>query len=123
MRSTPLLLSGLAILAVVFSIMAIARARTDRRHVAHLRALADRALSETKISSSNPRFRFDGSTCHVERREETGGVRGLFQSTADFGVTIHATNPDGERFLFKWFSKSDKPFVKHLPPCSDTAAS
>jgi hypothetical protein len=88
--------------------------RRDQDHLARLRQLANEAFAECIVESPDPKYMFSGRSATVERREEVGGVRGLFESTADFSVTVYALNSQGERFLFKWFSKSPKPFVKHL---------
>lgn len=91
------------------------RHTADRRHVRELQESANRAFRSTVITAGEARFGFNGATAVVERREETGGVRGILQSTADLGVTIYAQNEFGEKFIFKWFSKSNHaPVVKHM---------
>jgi hypothetical protein len=88
----------------------------DRRHIRELQARATRDFLNIEFMSQDSRCALRGATALVERREETGGVRGLFAGTADFSVTIYARNEYGERFLFKWTSNSERaPFVKHLP--------
>ena len=77
--------------------------------------MADRSFRDCVIAGPDPRLCFSGSAALVTRREETGGVRGILERTADFSVTLHATNQFGEKFLFKWFSKSPKPYIKHVP--------
>ena len=76
---------------------------------------ATHSFQRVKIESTDERYRFVGSTAVVERREETGGSRGLLESKASLAVTIYARNEFEERFLFKWDSRSKHPpFVKHL---------
>jgi len=99
-------LTALALAALVVLLISLGRLKRERPHLDELRAIAHRQFLECTVHSSDPRFAFVGSAATVERREETGGVRGLFELTADLAVTIYATNPYGERFLFKWFSKS-----------------
>jgi len=108
---TPLLLARL----VVSLIAIFLRHRADLNHIATLRAMADRSFRECVIAGPDPRLCFTGNAALVTRREETGGVRGIFERTAEFSVTLHATNQFGEKFLFKWFSKSSKPYIKHVP--------
>lgn len=105
----------LAVAGVAASFAGLLRHPRDRQHIAQLQSEATSAFRQTVVTAANPRFSFDGSEATVLRREETGGVRGIFERTADFAVTIYAENPQGERFVFKWFSKSPKPFIKHLP--------
>jgi hypothetical protein len=91
------------------------RHAADRRHVRELQESANRAFRSTVITAGEARLGFNGVTAVVERREEVGGVRGIFETTANLGVTIYARNEFGEQFLFKWLSKSNHaPFVKHL---------
>jgi hypothetical protein len=73
------------------------------------------SFQAVRVGSSNERYCFLGSTAIVERREETGGLRGILENRASLTVTIYARNEFDERFLFKWHSKSEHaPFVKHL---------
>lgn len=109
-RELAFLLFVLAFVGTVY------RYGTDKRHVRKLQQEATRAFESTTIESKDERFRLVGSTAIVERREETGGARGILEKTADFAVTIYAHNEFGEEFIFKWHSKSaHRPFVKHLP--------
>lgn len=88
----------------------------DRRHIRELQARATRDFLNLEIMSQDSRYALKGATAVVERREETGGARGLLSEAADFAVTIYACNEYGERFFFKWVSNSKHgPFVKHLP--------
>ena len=88
----------------------------DRRHLRKLRNEATDAIKSLLVESNNPRLRLDGATATLERREETGGVRGIFEKIADFDVKVYLRNEFGERFLVMWHSKSaQRPFVKHLP--------
>jgi len=91
------------------------RFRRDQAHLAELKRAATRAFDECVVHSSDPRFAFAGKSANIQRREESGGQRGVLQKTAEFYVTIYASNPHGECFVFKWSSKAAKPFVKHLP--------
>jgi hypothetical protein len=93
-----LVLGGIALAGVFW------RHAADRRHIRELQESASRAFRSTVINAGETRLGFNGVTAVVERREEVGSVRGIFEKTADLGVTI-----------FKWFSKSSHaPFVKHL---------
>jgi hypothetical protein len=104
-----LVLGGIALAGVFW------RHAADRRHIRELQESASRAFRSTVINAGETRLGFNGVTAVVERREEVGSVRGIFEKTADLGVTIYARNEFGEQFLFKWFSKSSHaPFVKHL---------
>ncbi len=89
--------------------------RKEKAHVRDLQLRATRAFRESKVKSTDQRYEFSGDDATIVGREETGGSRGVFEHTADFAVTIYALNPHGESFLFKWCSKSAKPFIKHLP--------
>lgn len=100
---------------VAAGLAALLRHPKDRQHIAQLQSEATSAFRQTVVTAANPQFSFDGNEATVLRREETGGMRGIFERTADFAVTIYAENPQGEQFVFKWFSKSPKPFIKHLP--------
>jgi hypothetical protein len=91
------------------------RFRADRSHVAALRERALREFGEYKISSVTPELSFSGKAAKVLSTEEVGGARGLFQRTADYSLTVYAQSEHGEVFMYKWFSKSERPFVKHLP--------
>ncbi|MCE2970352.1 MAG: hypothetical protein LW847_09080 [Burkholderiales bacterium] len=65
--------------------------------------------------SSDRRFWLDGANATIDRVEETGGVRGLFERNADLTVTAYLRNETGERFLVIWHAKSEgKPYVQHL---------
>ena len=108
-REFILVLFGIALAGVLW------RHAADRRHVRKLKESANRAFLSTVITAGEARLGINGVTAVVERREEVGGVRGIFENTADLGVTIYARNEFGEQFLFKWFSKSNHaPFNKHL---------
>jgi hypothetical protein len=92
------------------------RHSADRKHVRKLQQDATQAFAAIAIGSQEIRYRLNGSTAVVERRQETGGLRGIFSSTADLTVEIYARNEHGERFLFRWNSGSrSAPYVKHLP--------
>ena len=91
------------------------RAVADRRHLRGLQLKATEALKNLRVEASDPKLRLIGATATIERREETGGARGIFDRTADLGVSAYLQNEHGERFLFKWHSKSARgPYVKHL---------
>lgn len=105
----------LAAAGVAAGLAGLLRHPRDRNHIAQLQSKATSAFRQTVVTAANPQFSFDGNEATVLRREETGGMRGIFERTADFAVTIYAENPQGEQFAFKWFSKSPKPFIKHLP--------
>lgn len=106
----------LIFLFVVVAIVGIfIRAAADRRHFHSLRREATQSLQDLRIEASDPRFSLIGTTATIENREETGGGRGIFDRTGDLGVTVYLRNEHGERFLFKWHSKSATgPYVKHL---------
>ena len=92
------------------------RYKADRLHIRELQSRATQAFHAMKVESLDARYELKGETAIIERREETGGARGLLSNTADMAVTIYAQNIHGERFMFKWFSNSaHAPFVKHLP--------
>ena len=74
-----------------------------------------REFGESAINSAQPELSFSGRAATVLRTEEVGGARGLFQRTANYSVTVYAQSEHGEVFMYKWFSKAEKPFVKHLP--------
>lgn len=105
---------ALALTLLVLGIVSLSSYRREKRHLANLRALADKAFREVHVSSPEERFVFRGCEAVVQKREETGGPRGVFERTAAVSVSIWATNKHGELFLFKWFSKSPKPYIKHL---------
>ena len=107
------LLAGIVLL-VVLSVIFI-RYRRDKAHLVELRRSADEEFRRCFVGADDPRFSFSGNEAAIQRQEEVGGVRGVLEAQADFSVTIYAKNPYGEVFMFKWFSKSEKPFVKHLP--------
>ncbi len=96
-------------------VAAYVRFRADRSHVAALRERALREFGECAINSAQPALSFSGKAAKVLRTEEVGGARGLFQRTADYSLTVYAESEHGEVFMYKWFSKSEKPFIKHLP--------
>lgn len=81
------------------------RHAVDRKHIRELQQEATNAFVALSLESKEERFRLVGSTAVVERREETGGVRGIFGGTADLAVTIYACNEFGETFLFKNLEK------------------
>jgi hypothetical protein len=96
------------------------RHTADLKHLRDLQQAATRAFAGLVYESKEDRYRLVGSEAVVDRREETGGSRGLFESTASLSVTIYAHNDYGERFIFKWHSKSkQQPFVNHLPKHSE----
>jgi hypothetical protein len=107
---------------LVFLLLVIAfvgvfwRHAADRKHVRGLQQEATRAFESLVVKSVDERYQLIGAKATVERREETGGGRGIFESTASLAVTIYAHNEFGESFIFKWHSQSKyQPFVKHLP--------
>ena len=105
------LLLGALLVAVLLGVRLVA----DRRHARELRESAAAAVWQLRVESPEPRYSIVGSTATVERREEVGGVRGIFEKVADYSVTVHLVNEYGERFLVKWHSKSKTaPYVKHL---------
>lgn len=89
--------------------------RRDRRHLLKLRSCADKAFSELVVASTEERLVFRGCEAVVQKREETGGLRGVFEHPASLSVSIWATNKHGELFLFRWFSKSPTPYFRHFP--------
>jgi len=107
----------LVFLLFVIALVAIfCRYAADRRHVRELQQEATRAFEGLVLKSADDRYQLLGSKAIVERREETGGIRGILESTASLAVTIYARNEHGEKFVFMWHSKSrHQPFVKHLP--------
>ncbi len=108
-RDLVFLLFVLAFAAIIW------RYSADRKHVRLLQQEAMRSFQSTIVESTSDRLRFNGSTAVIERREESGGARGLFEAKADLAVTIYARNEFNERFIFKWHSKSQRPpLVKHL---------
>ena len=111
-----LLICGVAFVALYL------RFRADRSHVSDLRARALREFGEYSINSAQPELSFSGKSATVLRTEEVGGARGLFQTTADYSLTVYAQSEHGEVFMYKWFSQSAKPFVKHLPGYSHPKA-
>ena len=106
------LLGGVLLVAVLLGVRLVG----DRRHARELRERADAAVLQLRVESLEPRYSILGSTATVERREEVGGVRGIFEKVADYSLTVHLINEYGERFLVKWHSKSKTAlYVKHLP--------
>lgn len=100
------------------------RHAADRRHFRELQQEATRAFESLVVKSADERYQLRGANATVERRDETGGARGIFENTASLDVTIYARNEFDERFIFKWHSKSrHKPFVKHLPGQVSSVAS
>jgi hypothetical protein len=107
----------LEVLFCLFVAIAISVLRyiADRRHIHELKQRANAALAAVNVDAQDPRFRLVGSEAIVEKKEEVGGARGLFERVADYSVTACLVNQHGERFLVKWHSKSKTaPFIKHL---------
>ncbi len=106
------------LLFVLFAVSLIGvlwRHNAERRHVRWLQQEATRSFNGVKCECQDERYCFVGSTAVIERREETGGLRGVFESRAPLSVTIYARNEFGEQFLFKWHSQSKHPpLIKHL---------
>ena len=104
------------LLACAVALVAVyVRFRDDRSHIEALRRRALREFGDCTINPARPELAFSGRAATVLRKEEVGGTRGLFQNTADYSLTIYARNEHGQVFMYKWFSKSEKPFIKHLP--------
>jgi len=94
----------------------LAREPAHRRHLARLKQRALDEIKALRISAADERYALNGAEATIERVEETGGARGLFDRTADLSVTAHLRNAHGERFLVRWHSRaSSGPMVKHLP--------
>ena len=91
------------------------RFRADRSHVEALRERAWREFGSCTVNSAHPEVAFSSKAATVLRKEEVGGARRLFQRPADYSLTVYARNEHGQVFMYKWFSKSEKPFIKHLP--------
>ena len=106
------LLVGVLLVTVLLGVRFVG----DRRHARELRESATAAVWQLRVESPEPRYSIVGSTATVLRREEVGGVRGIFEKIADYSLTVYLVNEYGERFLVKWHSKSKTaPYVKHLP--------
>lgn len=107
---------------VVAIVIAVLRYLGDGRHIKELKELANTAIAAVRVDAQDPRLGLVGSEAIVERKEEVGGTRGLFERVADYSVSTYLVNKHGERFLVKWHSKSTRPpFIKHLAPTASEA--
>jgi hypothetical protein len=105
-----LLLGLVAIGALAASVWSLHR---QRNLVVSSRRAAREQFQTVRVSSSNPKYSFTGSTATIVRTEETGGVRGLLSQKNDYVLTIYARNESGEHFMFR--STASEPYVKHVP--------
>lgn len=104
------------LLVLVALVGVLLRHAVDQKHIRQLQFEATEAFENLRVESSDSRLCFNGSTAVVDRREETGGARGVWDKRASLSVSIYARNEHGEKFLFKWNSMSNhQPFFKHLP--------
>lgn len=106
------LVLGVLVIAFVASLI---RHRADQKHLHDLRREARNAIAEVRVTSADPQLALNGSTATIDRLEETGGFRGIFDRRANLSVAAFVRNSAGERFVIRWHSQSARqPFVKHL---------